>query len=182
MSAKKTERKDDVSIPTSQETTTTESSQNQHAATNLTLDESRDNIRKAMDEARRQIPRYTQVVNDYQEVNIQTAREIADDYIESQKEIINLLRSVWVPYVENRTNWIMSPSRMTDIYVRAVSSFAYNTVVATRLANNTLFANMDALKTSIQLARDNAKELARVTVNIAKIFGQASRNTATNIG
>ena len=39
------------------------------------------------------IPRYTQIVNDYQEQTIQASREIADNYLESQKEIINSLQA-----------------------------------------------------------------------------------------
>ena len=61
----------------------------QHHAINRALDETKDNIRKTTDEARSQIPRYTQAVNDYQEQTIQASREIADNYLDSQKEIIN---------------------------------------------------------------------------------------------
>jgi hypothetical protein len=48
-----------------------------------------------------QIPRYTQAVNDYQEQAIQTSREIADNYVQSQKQIINSFESVLTPYVKN---------------------------------------------------------------------------------
>jgi hypothetical protein len=51
-----------------------------------------------------------------------------------------------------------------------------NTV--TRLANNMVFTNMDAFKTSIQQARDNARELSRIGVNAAKTFEQTSRDTS----
>lgn len=43
---------------------------------NRVLEETRDKIRKSVDEARSHIPRYTQIVNDYQEQVIQAAREI----------------------------------------------------------------------------------------------------------
>jgi hypothetical protein len=51
--------------------TTTEVSQyqqqkEQRHAINRALDETKDNIRKSTDEARKEIPRYTQAVNDYQ--------------------------------------------------------------------------------------------------------------------
>jgi hypothetical protein len=54
-------------------------------AINTALDEARDNIRKPADEARNQIPRYIQLMNEYQEQNIQAVKEIADSYIESQR-------------------------------------------------------------------------------------------------
>jgi hypothetical protein len=119
--------------------------------------------------ARSQIPRHTQSVNDYQEQTIQAAREIADNFLESQKEIINSFQSAWVPYAESMYErfyaYCMSPRRMTEAYTRMVSSFADNMNTATRLANNIVFTNMDAFKTSIQQARDNARELSRIGVN-----------------
>ena len=192
MSSKKVERKDEAptaatttSSPSAVEgsaTTAKEYTQQQQAAANRALDETKDNIRKATDEARSQIPHYTQSVNDYQEQTIQAAREIADNYIESQKEIINSLQSIWIPYIENTygygMNWI-SPRSMSEVYARIVSSFADNMITATRLANNMVFANMHAFKTSMQQAKDSAKELSRIGVNVTKIFEQTLRDNTT---
>ncbi|MFL6456215.1 MAG: hypothetical protein ACJ71G_04510, partial [Nitrososphaeraceae archaeon] len=117
------------------------------------------------------------------EQTIQTAREIADSFLESQKEIINSLQSAWVP-AEERTygvfwnNW-MSPRRITDIYARAVSSVTDNTIAATRLVNNTVFSNLHAFKTSIQNTRDNLKQFSRIGVNAARTYEQTSRYTTT---
>jgi vacuolar-type H+-ATPase subunit H len=47
-------------------------------AINKALDETKDNIRRTTDEARKDIPRYTQIVNEYQEETIQAARQMAD--------------------------------------------------------------------------------------------------------
>jgi hypothetical protein len=165
--------------------TTTEASryadQQQQYAVNRALDGTKDSIRRSIDEARSQIPRYTQSVNDYQEQTIQAAREIADNYIESQKEIINSFQSAWVPYAESMYErfyaYCMSPRRMTEVYTRMVSSFANNMNTAIRAANNILFTNMDAFKTSIQQPRDNARDLSRIGVNAAKTFEQTSRDT-----
>ncbi|HZC20568.1 MAG TPA: hypothetical protein VE223_02885 [Nitrososphaeraceae archaeon] len=167
-------------------TTTSTTSPTEHNAqyrqsVNRALDETKDNIRRSTDEARKEIPRYTEAVNEYQEQTIRAAREIADNYIESQKEIINSLQSAWLPQVEtaNRlftASWI-SPRHVVDNYARVVSSLADNTVTATRLVNNAMFANMEAFKTSIQNARDNVKEFSRIGVNSVKTFEQISRDT-----
>ena len=77
------------------------------------------------------------------------------------------------------SNWMVSPRHLADNYARIVSSFADNTVAAIRLVNNTIFANLEAFKTSVQNARDNAKEFSRISVNAAKAFGEASRDTTT---
>jgi len=162
-------------------TSTSQLHQEQQQSINKALDETKNNIRKATDEARKDIPRYTQIVNEYQEQTIQAAREIADNYIESQKEIINSLQSAWLPQIEaaNRlftTSWV-SPRNAVDNYARVVSSVADNAVTSTRLVNNTIFANMEAFKTSVQNARDNVKEFSRIGVNNAKTFEQVSRDT-----
>src|ERR687890_534788 len=189
------ERKDNTTtFTTSSDVDTTTSSQQQwqrrereeeqqHQAINRTLDETKDNIRKTTDEARSQIPRYTQSVKDYQEQTIQAVREIADNYLESQKEIINSFQLACTPYMENAnkvflSNW-MSPRQATELYAYMISSFANNMIAATNLANNMIFANMEAFKTSIQQTKDNTKELSRIGVNSAKTFEQTSRDSIT---
>ena len=157
-----------------------------HHAINRALDETKDNIRKSTEEARNEIPRYIQTVNEYQEQTIQASREIADNYIESQKQIINSLQSALVPQIEkaNRmltSNWI-SPRHLTEIYANMVSSFADNMIAATRLVNNMMFASMDAFKTSMQRSKDNVKEVSRIGVNNARTFEQMSREGAARLG
>jgi catalase (peroxidase I) len=150
-------------------------------AINKALDETKDNIRRTTDEARKDIPRYTQIVNEYQEETIQAARQMADNYLESQREIINSVQSALVPQVEaaNRavtSNWA-SPRHVTEHYARLVSAFADNTIAVTKLVNNAVFANLEAFKTSVQTARDNVKEISRIGVNSAKVLEQLSRET-----
>ncbi len=180
MSTKKEERKEETTVTTSQSQSPSQTSEQQQQAVNRALQETKDNIRKTSDEARNQIPRYTQAVNDYQEQTIQATREIADNYIDSQKEIINSFQSALIPQLENAnrvlwSNWV-SPRHFTETYARIVSSFADNTIAATRLANNAIFANMEAFKTSMQHAKENAKELSRIGVNAAKTFEQTTRD------
>ena len=64
---------------------------------NRSLDEAKDNIRKSIDESKNQIPRINNIVNSYQEQSLQTAKEVSEEYIDSQKEIISSLQSAWRP-------------------------------------------------------------------------------------
>jgi phage-related protein len=189
------EKKDDKTTFTTSsdvDTTTTSSQQQwqqqrereeQYHSIDRALDATKDNIRKTTDEARREIPRHTQAINDYQEQTIQASREIADSYLESQKEIINSFQSAWSPYAETlfRTNW-MSPKSIAELYANLVSNFANNMIAATRLTHNIIFANMEAFKTSIQQAKDNTKELSRIGVNTAKTFEQTRRDNTRQTG
>ena len=183
------QRKDEditPTISTNTKTTTSSSSSQvqQQQAVNKALDKTKDNIRRATDEARKDIPRYTQAANEYQEQTIQVTIEIADNYLESQKEIINSFQSAWVPAIERAYavfwNYWMSPRMLTDIYARTVSSIADNTIAAIRLVNSTVFSNLDAFKTSIQNTRDNLKEFSRIGVNAARTYEQTSRDTTSS--
>ena len=156
----------------------------QQQSINRSLDETKNNIRRTADEARKDIPRYTQAVNEYQEETIQAARQMADNYLESQREIINSIQSALLPQIEaaNRavtSNWT-APRHVTEHYARLVSAFADNTIAVTKLVNNAMFANLEAFKTSVQTARDNVKEFSRISVNSAKTFEQVARETTAN--
>ena len=152
----------------------------QQSGINRALDETRDSIGRSTDEARRDIPRYTQAANEYQEQAIESAREIAENFLESQKEIINSLQSTWLPQIEvaNRavTSGWMSPRNFTQVYTNMVSNFADNIIAASRLANNMIFANMEAFRTTIQQTRDNTKEISRINVNTARSLEQTARD------
>jgi hypothetical protein len=173
---------------TSKEVTTTSKEEQVHQrieqqqAINKALDETKNNIRRSTDEARKDVPHYTQIVNEYQEETIQAARQMADNYLESQREIINSFQSALVPQIDaaNRavtSNWT-SPRNVTEHYARLVSAFADNTIAVTKLVNNAMFANLDGFKRSVQNARDNVKEFSRIGVNSAKTFEEVSRDTA----
>ena len=140
------------------------------------FDEAKENTQKAVKEAKRDFPHFTQVVSDYHEQTLEVSREIAENYIDSQKEIINSLLSTWVSEIGSRygTIWsnMMSTNRMTETYVKMVSHLAENTITATKLSNNMFIANMEALRTSMQQAKDNVKEISRLAVSNAKTFEQ----------
>jgi hypothetical protein len=148
---------------------------------NITLDETKSTVKKTTDEAIKEIPRFTKAVNEYQEESIQATKDIADNFLESQKEVIHSVQSLWVPYVENIQNsywsYWTSPKRATENYARVVSNITDSTIASTRLANNVLFASMETWKTSIQHARDNAKEFSRLNANVAKTFENVAKDS-----
>lgn len=148
------------------------------------LDKTKDEIKVATREAAKEIPQYTQRLGNIQEQTIQTTREIADNYIESQKEIISIYQSVWTPFVENANSrfwnyWSISPKGMAETYGTVVSSYADNVIAATRLTNNAISANMELFSTALQQTKDSSKEFSRLGVNAAKVFHEASNDVAT---
>lgn len=147
---------------------------------NITLDETKSSVKKTTDEAIKEIPRFTKAVNEYQEESIQATRDIAENFLESQKEVIHSVQSLWVPYIENAQNmywsYWASPHRVTENYARTVSNITDSTIASTRLANNAVFATMEVWKTSIQHTRDNAKEFSRFNANVAKTFENVAKD------
>jgi len=149
------------------------------------LDKTKDEIKVATREAAKEIPQYTQKLGDLQEQTILTTREIADNYIESQKEIISIYQSVWTPFVENANSrfwnyWSISPKGMAETYGTVVSSYADNVIAATRLTNNAISSNMELFSTALQQTKYSSKEFSRLGVNAAKVFNEASNDLANS--
>jgi hypothetical protein len=181
MSTTKKDRKEE-------ETTATSPSQlqkEQQQAVNKALNDTKDEIKVAAREVSREIPQYTQMLGDIQEETIKTTREIADNYIESQKEIISIYQSVWTPFLENANSrfwnyWWISPKGFAETYGTVVNSFADNVVSATRLTNNAISTNMGLASTVLQQTKDNSKEFSRLGVNAARILNEASNDMANS--
>jgi hypothetical protein len=145
---------------------------------NKSLDETKHNINRSIDESKNQIPHYNTIVNSYQEQSLQTAKEISEEFIESQKSIINSLQSAWKPYNERYSNVVNtwnSPDSVVKAYSRFISTIADNAVSVLRLANNITFSNLDSWKSVLQQARDNSRHLSNLGINTAKTFERNSR-------
>lgn len=145
------------------------------------LDQTKDNINRSIDESKNQIPQYNSIVNSYQEQSLQIAREISEEYIESQKVIIKTLQSAWRPFNERFSTVINgwnSPETVAKAYSKFVSAIADNAVSSIRLANNIMFSNMDSLKSALQQTKDNTKNISKLSINAAKIFEQNSKEIA----
>jgi hypothetical protein len=151
---------------------------------NRSLDETKDNIKKSIDESRKQIPRITDSVNSYQEQSLQTAKEISEEYLDSQKQVINSLQSAWRPYNEAYNGCVTNfytPEAAMRAYTRFVSNVADNTVSTIRLSNNVLFSTLDAWKPVLQQTKDVSKHISNMGVNTARTFEQNSRQLAAEV-
>ena len=171
------------------------SQRQQQDAINRSIDETKGNIRRAIDEVRKETPRYSQTVADFQNETADATREIADNFLESQKEVISSMQSAWSPLAErtggsNNNNWMMmgmmqpwwswmgiSPRDMADIYARSISAMTDSVAAGTRMATNMMFAGIEATRATTNYARHNSREVSRITSNTARIFGQTTRET-----
>lgn len=118
------------------------------------LDESKDNIRQAIKETIAEIPRFTQIVKDFQE----TAMDISDSFIESQRQIISSLQlipsrdisgSIW-------SCWTFQPI-IADLYLGMFRVTVETAIATNRLMKNLIFANLEAV--SALLTQSKEKEV-----------------------
>src|SRR5215831_1677969 len=107
------------------------------------LDESKNNIRQAIKETIAEIPRFTQIVKDFQETSI----DISDSFIESQRQMII---SQLIP---SRRYWTFQPI-ITDLYVRMFRVTVDTAIATNRLVKNLVFANLEAVSALLVQSKD----------------------------
>ncbi len=168
-------------------TTPSQIQRDQQEAINRTFDQTRSNIKKTVNEAQKDISGYAQQMVNLQETAIETTRDIADNYVESQKEIFNSFnQSIWTPYVEyvanaNRTSALpgMFSQSRAEVYGNTLTNIVDNFVTATRVANKAVFSNAKLINASFQQARNNIREFSKIGVNAVKNIHQATNEFAT---
>jgi hypothetical protein len=170
-----------------QETTSTTLSQvqkDQREAINRAFDQARNNVKKTVYDAQKDISDNARQFINMQEKAFAITGEIADNYIASQKELFNSFnQTIWTPYIENVANrastypGILSESRV-DAYSNTVSNLVDHYVTAMRLVNKTVFANAGLITASLQQVSNNAMEFSRLGINAAKNVHETSSEIA----
>jgi hypothetical protein len=158
-----------------------ETAQQFQESVNTSLNQTKENVRKSIDEARTRIPQYTDAVKNYQEQALETTEKMVEDYVEAEKSIINAVFDSAVPYYENvqrMYNYWLSPRIPTEIWARSVSNIAENISAATRISNDILFGNIDAMGRAFERAKQHTEELSRINVDNAKTIANTARETA----
>jgi hypothetical protein len=156
----------------------------QQETVNRAFDQARDNIKKTVNEARKDVSMYSEQFTSLQEIAIETMRNIAESYIESQREIFNSFnQSVWTPYVEQVANRATAfhgafSSPGAEAYANTVGDMVDSFVKATRMMNKTVFTNAGLVNTSLQHASDNAREYSRIGTNAAKNIHETANEIA----
>ena len=141
----------------------------------------KENVRKSIDEARSQIPRYTNVVKNYQEQALESTGRMVEDYINTQKSIMDSVFSFAAPYYENTYrmyNYWLSPRVPAELWSRSVSNIVENISATGRINNEILFGSVDAWRNAFERAQQHTQELSRINTNTARAFENTARETA----
>jgi hypothetical protein len=180
----------------------TELQRQHHDAINRSIDDTKDNVSRAIDEVKRETPRYSQAITDLHNETTEAMREITVTFLDSQKEVINSMQSAWAPFVERTGSsddsgknnyWMMgmmqpwwwwmgmSPRDMVNIYARSISAMTDLVTASTRMATNMMFAGIEASRATTNYAKHSSREIAKVTSVTARIFGQNTRETVSRM-
>jgi hypothetical protein len=177
MASNREERKDDSTISS---LSSEKQQQEIREAIVDAFDEAKGNTERALTEAKKEVPRYREAINNHQEKTLEAAKEIADYYIDSQKEIFNLFQqnlfqqSAWMSILSRNEygtfwlNWTSSVTkRMTETYAKIVSGYLGSILAATRLMNNMISVNMEVCNASLL----QADEFSKISANNVKTIG-----------
>src|SRR5262245_4526674 len=147
---------------------------------NATAKRFQESINTSLDETRSQIPRYTNVVKNYQDQALESTGKTVENYLEAQKSIINSVFDSVVPYYENVNrmySYWLSPRVPAEIWARSVSNIAEN-ISAARTYNDILFGNIDAFGNAFERAQRQTEELSRINVNNVKTIANTAKEAA----
>ena len=181
--AKRVEDKIDA-VETLQEVAPQVAAQEFQSTINKSLDETKKNVKKSIDESRNQIPQYTNVIKNYQEQALESTGKMVENYIETQKSVINSVFDSAIPYYENVNrmyNYWVSPRVPAEIWTRSVSNIAENISAAVRTGNDILFGNIDAFGNALERVQRQTEELSRINANNAKTIANTAKETADEV-
>lgn len=140
----------------------------QQQSANVILDTAKDNIRKTTDELITQNSHYTEAIKDVQQLSIQAAQEMVDNYYKIQHNIIKVINPLWDTQTERWSNWT-SPGRVAEISSKMISDYADNAIAFNKLFNNIIEANMNTyLLSSIKQTSNYAKGLSEMGLKLQK--------------
>jgi hypothetical protein len=141
--------------------------------TSRVLETTRDNVGRAAMESIEKLPIFTEALNSFQLFNIQAYKEVAEIYIEVQRQLISSIQTNWVPYWEKTLGlyWksFMSPQRLTELYGFLVAGFADGLILANRTFSIYFLENFETLQKNMEKAERTSNDLAKARMNLTKI-------------
>ena len=98
------------------------------------------------EEARNQVPRYTQAITDTQEQTVKVTNALADNYLEYQKQAINSFQSVYAQYFENFLKQLWNNQeffkKIPDMYSGMISTYIESAMAFNKIWNDVIISNV----------------------------------------
>lgn len=152
---------------------------------NQVFEESKKSIERNINEAKNQIPVYTKTINEVQEQAVEATRDIAENYLDYQKQAIDSFQSIVTPYIENVNNQLWNNQdifrRIPEIYSKMANNYAENSVALSRLINNIAFSNVDIVKSVINNTKEQSKQFAEIGKRNARVYESVERDNRNSL-
>ena len=151
----------------------------QQDAINKTLDNTLHNVKRTTDEATREIPRYTQRIAEYQEQTIKTIKDIATDFIEAEKQVIDSFQT----QVDRNSGGIWdlyNPQKIAENHATMVNHITSYLLNNSNLINNALVSNMRVYNIALEQTRDNLKACGKTNTNYIKAVNRQNSDVNTS--
>ncbi|HEX5187610.1 MAG TPA: hypothetical protein VFV86_12040 [Nitrososphaeraceae archaeon] len=131
-----------------------------------TFEDTRNNINRVTEEARRGILKSTEQMKEYQEDSINIINNIANNFIAFQKEFLNNFSDSFTRDDNTRSRnipqmpWIFyySPERLAEMYGESIRNFTSSMIKYGNLVNNLAISNMNYFKSFLQQIEIYSKE------------------------
>lgn len=141
-------------------------------AVERTFEDTRNNINRVTEEARKEVSKSADQLREYQEDSIKIINNIANNFINSQKELLNSFSDSLTGNINNNNNnrsrnisqmsWLynnyFSPERLAEMYGENVSSFTNFMIRYGSLVNNLTISNINYFKSFLQQIELYSKE------------------------
>ncbi len=154
------------------------------ATLDRSLDETKKNLRRSINEAKAQVPQYANIVKSYEERALESTGKMVEDFIATQKTVMNSFFNSVTPYYENVNrmyNYWFSARVPAETYIRSVNNIAENLSASVRIGNDILFGNIEAFGNAFERAQRHTKELSRINVDNAKTIANTARETVAEL-
>ena len=158
---------------------------NEARAIDRAVEETKDNTRKVIQEVKRDLPESTATFHDFQEQNINDAREMTNTFLDSQKEVAKSMHAAFRPYTSNPFFGLMfwpyqalNPQTWAENYLKAANAIADTTAAGVKTQNDLMIEAFACTRSFMSYARENTKVMAKFNSENAKTFEQISTETA----
>jgi galactokinase/mevalonate kinase-like predicted kinase len=140
-------------------------------ATRMILQESKDCIKKSIDEVIMEISQYMAAVMGYHDQSYQNTKEIVDNSLEILNETVISFQSALDPYLRTHDDGInyfyrwVAPRWAAQTYRNTICNMANYMAITFRLANAMVFSKIEAFTMSMEQAKKSAKALSTIISN-----------------
>ena len=137
-------------------------------------------IRRNTDEARNQMSHYGQVISSAQEQTAQATKEIAENYVKFQEQVLNSFQSILMPYYQNVQNQLSNNQEffksISEMYYKLVSSYTESAISFGRIFNEIASSNMEILRNVINSSSINPNRMSNFKVDSGRNSDESSTN------